>query len=212
MGLNRAALIAKRIEEEIHIYRKLLDAIDDTVRDALRELSERTGDLDEDEQRFDRLMDVISDEAWKVEDRISPALYRGVLLSLYADTEDSLLALCRGYATARSEAEVENMNCWGIAEAKAFLKNEVGVAVPDQSGAWQELMEFKRLRDCLAHRNGALSDNEKCGSLGRYVARRPDLRVGRHDKVTIDREYVECVLEAATEFFGSLQGKLPTFK
>ena len=210
MGLNRAALIARTIEEESRIFEDALHLLENAVSQELASVRDRASKCDPSDHVEAQYLDALSDEGWALEDRIFPTLYYGLLLSLYTEIEDCLLSLCCGYMQARSNLH-QDTSRWGIRHVKDFLKRDVGVTIPDQGSEWQELVNFKNLRDCLAHRKGYLTAKELNGALGTYINQHSDLQVGKRDRVVIDRTYLEHMLEVARSFFTELREKLPSF-
>jgi hypothetical protein len=101
-------------------------------------------------------------EEWKTAWALPAILRRSQFISIYSLVEHWLNMHCD---EARREKKIPirytDLKDKGIERAKSYLLKLAEIAFPSKSEEWQRLKDHGRLRNCLAHNNGRVENNEE---------------------------------------------------
>jgi hypothetical protein len=166
-------------------------------------------DLDEDRSpeiiRFYKGMDEYSWDLDTLFLKHYPSMKRSsALLMLYGSLENELDLLCLNARKFKKyRVELGDLNHKGIERSVAYLEKVVGLDGIRQHPSWGELSRVGTLRNCIAHANGKIGENEKVKA---YIKSRRDLSsicIYRHyeiAQVSIEHGYLDHVLQCMSEF------------
>lgn len=121
-----------------------------------------------------------------------------LFLSLYAFLEVILKELCRFEQVERGISKsLTDLQGGVIDRAKTYLKKEIGVDFPGKSKEWNEIKDYQKLRNHLAHNGLRLTyEDRKYKDLERFIKRHSELH---HRNLEISNTRLELSQEDVEE-------------
>ena len=124
-------------------------------------------------------------------------------VSLYSFLESSLVNECLARKTEHTLLSFSDIA--GRSEmdkARTYFTKVLGVRFPSDTTEWQEIQDYRRLRNCIVHNRGRLEDNSD-PKLCNYVAGKNSLRCIENE-VLLEKEFCREAYETIRTFLREL--------
>jgi len=107
----------------------------------------------------------------------------------------------------------------GIVHAREYLKNAGVEFTRSSASEWEEIQNYRKLRNCIVHNEGALTGWADSEHLKRYASRKPHLELRKraetfvemsreYDKIVVRKGFCEKVLQTMDSFLHQLEASL----
>ena len=151
----------------------------------------------------------ISDEHYELREVVPNVLRRALFIVCYTEIEAYLNTLCRLPRNSKGPGvSLDDLVGRGIERAKRYLAKVLRVDFPSKSPDWQELTNYNKLRNVLAHTEGRLSAAQRSKHIGCYVAKHQYLDLDSLGYIVIHKGFCEEVIDTALRFFKQLPADL----
>jgi len=149
----------------------------------------------------------------ELEDIFPNILRRSFFVAIYSLIEAQLNEIC--YEQERTKElpwpleKVKKAPDRSIQRAKVYLMDVAKIRFPESS-EWEELMKYKKLRNCIVHNEGRLEGlpkkyEEVKEELKQYISGNPNLALKPHDdEIIFHKGFCEEVLQVSRRFFTKL--------
>ena len=165
-----------------------------------KRVSEQVATMSEEQRK--EFYEYMSDEYWQLHERSPNILRRALFLICYSDIEAYLNRMCRiAQQKLRLSLSLNELAGRGIKRARLYLAKVASVAFPADSEEWQRLTDYNKLRNVIAHAEGQLSESDRRGHLGQYIAHHPYLQLESDEDILVQEGFCEEVVETALRFF-----------
>ena len=93
--------------------------------------------------------------------RFPKILESSLFIGLYAFLENVLLGLCEEIRTRRGYLlGVSDLRDKGVLGARTYIKKLAGFCFPDESPHWRDIDIYRRIRNCIVHRDGEIREGD----------------------------------------------------
>jgi len=142
-----------------------------------------------------------------LEDFFPTILRQSFFVATYSLAEGKLDEMCRSVQKSKSlQRSLSDMSGKGIQRARKYLKKEAGITFPDSlKPIWEELNNYRKLRNCFVHNQGYLTSNDD----GKYLrehylpSHQQFLRL-EDDEISLREGLCEEVIKTIRTFFEEL--------
>ena len=161
------------------------------------------------EAQRDEFFAEVNEHCARIEGAFPSLLRRSLFLTIYAEIEAYLNAVCEKAKRAQElELSLHELAGRGIQRAKLYLAKVASVPFPSDSPEWKKLTDYNQLRNALAHTEGRLREEAINGYLGKYVRKHPGLWLDSNGNVDIEPGFCEGVITDAISLFERLPAEL----
>lgn len=142
-------------------------------------------------------------------DEFQIGLYRkSTLVALYSFLEHSLNELCGHlFRTNAFAIPVTDLRGEGIVRARDYLKKFISVDFSLLNDEWKHLKEFNKIRNCIVHSDGDISQAMSSESLSDIIKFREDLD-RQEDKILISSAYIDFIINMIERFLDKLYSQV----
>lgn len=162
--------------------------------------------LSDEEQ--DYFGDVYADQAWKLHDVFPSLQATSAFLLAYGMFEKTMNELAREAAsTVGAKIKPADLHGQGIERAKNFLAKVCQVETPFKSPEWDEISNFAKLRNVMAHAFGELDlTKPDHRHILEYCRKQENIKITRYSQenefaeVELSLEYVALVIKSFRNF------------
>jgi len=121
-------------------------------------------------------------------------------VNLYSFFEAALVKECRNRKSSEtplSFSDIAGQN--DIDRAKTYLTKVVRIHFPSDAPEWQEIQNYRMLRNCIVHNQGKMEEGARGQKLREYIARQKNLSL-YGDEVYFDKGFCEEAFETIRKF------------
>ena len=198
MNADFADLFALFLFGEIDLFEAYLENMEGFLEEQYEELREeiRTGK---------RIVPPDEPPIYQV-DLFANILRKSLFVSLYGFFESQLTAACRARKQARDDIQLSlsDITGRGITRAKVYLVKVLRVNFPfGTNPEWQEIQEYRILRNCIVHNEGVLEgmSSKDVAKLRKYIDRKQTLSLWWDDDIIILKKgFCEEALDTIRRF------------
>jgi hypothetical protein len=208
-------------EKEIHLFKDYLETLEEFLRTEAQHLAqsletldlgyeplpeERDGARDEDdfEAKHERyyepsprqVEDQLRDRLNVIDD-FANLLRSSFFVSLYSFLESRLMKECQSRTGADVTLSLSDIR--GLERIKKYFK-KVQIYFPSDTTQWQEIQNYKVLRNCIVHTRGRLSDFGNAKQLEKYIRRKSGLHISG-DEIFLNAAFCSEAFETVKGFF-----------
>ncbi|WP_400073552.1 hypothetical protein [Zobellia russellii] len=132
-------------------------------------------------------------------------LWKSIFLSVYFLTEKSLEQICKNLANLNQYSlSVKDISGNGIYRSSTYLKKVCGISECFETEIWNNIIDFNKIRNVLAHSDGMFSNENKAifkvcdkyGELDYY-----EITEENESGISISKSFTEFALKRIQEFF-----------
>lgn len=205
---NLADILWLRIREfrdyVLEIEKKFENDIQKLNKQCQKELEEEPAD-DEDASY---IAEMYGAELHAIEKVFLRTFRYSVLVSVYSFLESSMSSMCRRLRQMKKfSLGVEDIKGGGIERNQIYLVKLCGIEFPEESKEWQEIKKLNRIRNCIVHANGNVTQVRDKTKLLNIVASTNWVSLENNRYLIIDRQYIESAICWVEKFILDLHEK-----
>lgn len=118
-------------------------------------------------------------------------LWSSLFLTAYANLESCLDLLSDYYFDTKSlKISPKDLKDRGIQRSKKYLTKMVGLEFPDNTNDWESINKVARIRHCLIHANGIVSQSNDSIEIYSVVQQYSAIRID-NDHIIITKDFVD---------------------
>ena len=203
-----AAMFQRSVRHDLSRIRsyasELQDALDERVTQFKKHVDERARKYDPESR--EEWYDWNSGEHWELSEVFPAILRHSVFVTTYSFLESTVMRGCRQFARQKPGAiEIRDLRGEGLEVARIYLKKVHGVQFPDQSAEWHRLSYYRKIRNCLVHRDGQVGQEGPGKDIRVFVAKNPDLAViDERNRLSLRREGCDDMISVTQRFLDLL--------
>lgn len=144
---------------------------------------------------------------WEFRDRLNVIddftnlLRSSFFVSLYSFLESRLVNECHSRKGAHTPLRLSDIRARNeLDRIQKYFTKVLRVYFPNETTQWQEVQNYRVLRNCIVHNRGVLSGSREERQLQNYIDRKSDLRIVG-DEVFLDTAFCSEALETVKAFF-----------
>lgn len=127
------------------------------------------------------------------------------LMAIHSFFENSMYDVAILFKTQlKIEKPLREFPGQGIEKYKRFLKKEARINFPDTTKEWNFISDFLKIRNCIVHCDGKVYMSSKFEELAKIVDKDPDLALRHERELTIEKNYLDRLVESMEKFFEDL--------
>ncbi|XUV80195.1 hypothetical protein ACREYP_13805 [Enterobacter sp. TMH.L2] len=167
---------------------KLKKAYEDETKDASDDYIDYLGDYYS--EQYDFLVN------------IQPNIFnKSALVSLYSCLEHNLNDYCNiCQKIVQTNISVTDFNGDGINKAKNYITKLMSINF-GLSQEWQFMIDFNKIRNCVAHTNGDISRMTSAETLKTIIDKTPTLSLNNGNNIIISLNYLNLIIHEIRELF-----------
>ncbi len=129
---------------------------------------------------------------------------------LYSLVEANLENICN-YLEPSCGPALKESSDRGIERSKKYLKNVIKIKFPDTTSEWNEIKNYKYIRNCIVHNQGVLTNWSKSVTIKAYINCTQNVEVYNDndlEKIELKQGFCEKAAKVISAFFKDLYDKL----
>ncbi|MDM8149979.1 hypothetical protein [Priestia megaterium] len=135
-------------------------------------------------------------------------LRSSLLISIYSFLENQLTRLCKELQMKMElSVKYNSINGKGIEKAKVYLSDVVKLDFPSGSQEWQKINNYQNIRNCFAHSEGIVKDEDKklIRSIEKLdnVSIQGDIVFGK--SIVLGKDFISNFIETIKAFWGMIE-------
>ncbi len=159
------------------------------------------------------LIESLAEDSDQLESTFPNILRMSLLMQCCSAFEHSLVKVAQCFESPGVTSFLDVANDTGIKKARTYLKKTGGVAFPDQTEAWSDIVKVFDVRNVAVHANGTVLENPKHPKQAKHKAhfkalqaRWPDdLQLDRFRQMTFSATFIPKVLDVFETFLRELR-------
>lgn len=138
------------------------------------------------------------------EDQLRPAMYYSFITLVHTIFETRLKAFCADNKKQQNSL-IDSTDFKGspIEQARKYLTKVCGFDVQKRQ-EWQRLLKFQRVRDCIVHTNGELTESRDEKEIRLLIAERIGLEISDFGRLVVTKPFCDEYLSCLDRFFRGL--------
>lgn len=165
----------EKINHDLKIFGK-------QIEDFIEEYSKEPM-TDQEEIEFEREIDNMVDFMDPYSNHYLNILRKSLTISIWSFYEHQLISFCR-----KNDPKINFKNSI-IDEARKYIKSDMNIKFPDQDKNWIFLKNVKKVRNCIVHEGGFVTDDSALVNIIRKHLKNVD--ISPNNEILIEEKFIE---------------------
>jgi hypothetical protein len=186
------------MQSEVQLIESYLVTVASGFRSAFERFQARVSKqaADMDEGTRNRCMEDWAESAHELTRHFPNFAWQTSFVAIYTLLEDHMLSITRTLGKhLRITLDPDDLQDKGIFAAKKYLKSLCAIAFPEGEHAWQEVLQYRLLRNVIVHFRGHVKGARREEAIRNYVRGNKYLSLDNLDRLQISQQFCFQVLE-----------------